>query len=218
MRRLREIARALVRWLDDRIGMSALIPLARKKRIPVHKHSFWYYLGGMLVFLFLLQVATGVLLLFYYRPSAEGAYESIQFLMAEVKFGWLIRSIHSWGANLMIFVAFVHLFSVMLLKAYRARESLRGCPAWACSGSRWDWDSPGICCRGTSWLTSPHAWGQRSRGYSRSSAKRLGPCSGEERRLRGRRSRGSTRCMYPYSRRSRSCSWAFTCCWCKSTG
>ena len=104
--------------------MSALIPIARKKRIPVHKHSFWYYLGGMLVFLFLLQVATGVLLLFYYRPSAEGAYESIQFLMAEVKFGWLMRSIHSWGANLMIFVAFIHLLSVMLMKAYRAPREI----------------------------------------------------------------------------------------------
>ncbi len=124
MSRLRALARSVVQWLDDRIGFSALIPIARKKRIPVHRHSFWYYLGGMLVFLFMLQVATGVLLLFYYRPSAEGAFESIQFLMAEVQFGWLIRSIHSWGANLMIFVAFVHMFSVMLLKAYRAPREL----------------------------------------------------------------------------------------------
>ncbi len=124
MSRLRALAMSVVRWLDDRIGFSALIPIARKKRIPVHRHSFWYYLGGMLVFLFMLQVGTGVLLLFYYRPSAEGAFESIQFLMAEVQFGWLIRSIHSWGANLMIFVAFVHMFSVMLLKAYRAPREL----------------------------------------------------------------------------------------------
>ncbi|MEZ4414139.1 MAG: cytochrome bc complex cytochrome b subunit [Gemmatimonadota bacterium] len=116
LHRLREA----VAWLDDRIGFSALAPLGRKKRIPVHRHSIWYYLGGMLVFLFLLQVGTGILLLFYYRPSAEGAFESVQFLMSEVKFGWLVRSIHSWGANLMIFVVFVHMFSVMLLKAYRA--------------------------------------------------------------------------------------------------
>ncbi len=110
----------VVRWLDHRIGFSALLPILRKKEVPIHRHSFWYYLGGMALFLFFLQIATGILLLFYYRPSAEGAYESIQFLMAEVSFGWLIRSIHSWGANLMIFVAFVHLFSVMLLRAHRA--------------------------------------------------------------------------------------------------
>jgi cytochrome b6 len=109
----------LVRWLDDRIGFSALTPLAKKKSVPVHKHSVWYYMGGMALFLFLLQVATGILLLFYYRPSAEGAFESVQFLMAEVKFGWLIRSIHSWGANLMVLTLFVHLFSTLLLKAYR---------------------------------------------------------------------------------------------------
>lgn len=119
MRSLSSHLVALVRWLDDRIGLSVVIPIARHKKVPVHRHTIWYYMGGMLVFLFFLQVGTGILLLFYYRPSAEGAFESIQFLMAEVEFGWLIRSIHSWGANLMILMAFVHLFSVMLLKAYR---------------------------------------------------------------------------------------------------
>ncbi|MFW6206055.1 MAG: cytochrome b [Gemmatimonadota bacterium] len=112
-------ARRLFRWLDERLGLSALKPLARKKTVPVHKHSVWYYLGGMAVFLFVLQIATGILLLFYYRPSAEGAFESVQFLMAEVEFGWLIRSIHAWGANLMVLTLFVHLFSTLLLKAYR---------------------------------------------------------------------------------------------------
>lgn len=114
----------LLAWLDNRIGFTSVLPLLRKKVVPIHRYSFWYYIGGMALFLFGLQIATGILLLFYYRPSAEGAYESIQFLMGEVEFGWLIRSIHSWGANLMIFVAFVHLFSVMLLKAYRAPREL----------------------------------------------------------------------------------------------
>jgi cytochrome b6 len=78
----------------------------------------------MTLFLFTIQVATGVLLLFYYRPSAEEAYESVRFLMASVKFGWLVRSIHAWSANLMILTAFVHLFSVLLLKAYRKPREL----------------------------------------------------------------------------------------------
>ncbi|MGD8700455.1 MAG: cytochrome bc complex cytochrome b subunit [Gemmatimonadales bacterium] len=106
-------------WLDERLDLSAMGKLAKKKDVPVHRHSIWYYLGGMTLFLFIIQVATGILLLFYYRPSAEDAYESIQFLMAEVEFGWLVRSIHHWSANLMIFTAFIHLFSVMLLRAYR---------------------------------------------------------------------------------------------------
>ena len=56
----------------------------------------------MALFLFLVQVATGILLLLYYRPSAAEAFESVQYIMAEVPFGWLIRSIHSWGANLFV--------------------------------------------------------------------------------------------------------------------
>ncbi len=106
-------------WLDRRVGLSEFEKLAKKKEVPIHRHTIWYYFGGMSLFLFVVQVITGILLLLYYRPSAEEAYESVQFLMTEVQFGWLIRSIHSWAANLMVFTLFVHLFSVLLLKAYR---------------------------------------------------------------------------------------------------
>ncbi len=109
----------LWKWLDERIGLADMEKLAEKMEIPVHRHTIWYYFGGMTLFLFGIQVATGILLLFYYRPSAEEAYESVQFLMTDVQFGWLIRSIHSWAANLMIFTLFVHFFSVLFLKAYR---------------------------------------------------------------------------------------------------
>jgi cytochrome b6 len=111
-------------WLDERVGLTEARRIARKKQIPIHRHTVWYYLGGMTLFLFIIQVITGVLLLFYYRPSAEEAYESVRFLMAEVKFGWLVRSIHAWSANLMVFTAFLHLFSVLLLKAYRKPREL----------------------------------------------------------------------------------------------
>jgi cytochrome b6 len=111
-------------WLDERVGLDDMVRLARHKRIPVHRHTLWYYLGGMTLFLFTVQVVTGILLLLYYRPSAEEAYESVQFLMTEVEFGWLVRSIHAWSANLMVFAAFVHLFSVLLLRAYRAPREI----------------------------------------------------------------------------------------------
>ena len=111
-------------WLDARLGLEEIRKIAGKKEVPVHRHSIWYYLGGMTLFLFVIQIATGTLLLFYYRPTAETAYESVQFLMAEVQFGWLVRSIHAWSANLMIFALFLHLFSVLLLKAYRPPREL----------------------------------------------------------------------------------------------
>lgn len=106
-------------WLDERVGLAPLEQLARKKEVPVHRHSVWYYLGGITLFLFLIQLVTGALLLLYYRPSAEEAYESVQFLMADVEFGWLVRSVHAWAANLMILALFVHMFSVLLMRAYR---------------------------------------------------------------------------------------------------
>lgn len=108
----------LTSWLDERLSISTLAKAASKKEVPLHRHSIWYYFGGMTLFLFTVQVVTGILLLLYYRPSSEGAFESVQFIMTEVKFGWLIRSIHSWSANLMIGTLFVHMFSVFFLRAY----------------------------------------------------------------------------------------------------
>jgi cytochrome b6 len=124
VRNWRELAGDANRWLEDRLGLSALGRIAKKKEVPVHRHTIWYYLGGMTLFLFAIQVATGVLLLFYYRPSATEAYESVQFLMTDVQFGWLIRSVHSWASNLMILALFFHLFSVFLLRAYRPPRDL----------------------------------------------------------------------------------------------
>jgi quinol-cytochrome oxidoreductase complex cytochrome b subunit len=106
-------------WLRERLGLEALDHVIEKKRVPVHRHTFWYYWGGMTLFLFGVQVATGILLVLYYRPSADEAYESVRFLMTQVSFGWLIRSIHSWSANLMVGAAMVHMFSAFMFKAYR---------------------------------------------------------------------------------------------------
>lgn len=111
------------RWLDERLSISSLTRAAQKKEVPRHRQSIWYYFGGMTLFLFAVQVVTGILLLLYYRPSAENAFESVQFIMTEVQFGWLIRSIHSWSANLMILTLFIHMFSVYFMRAYnRPRE------------------------------------------------------------------------------------------------
>jgi quinol-cytochrome oxidoreductase complex cytochrome b subunit len=111
-------------WLEERLGWRAAQQLIQHKEVPLHRHSIWYYFGGMTLFLFAVQVCTGILLLLYYRPSAETAFESVQFIMTEVQFGWLVRSVHSWSANLMIATAFVHMFSALFLRAYRRPRKL----------------------------------------------------------------------------------------------
>ncbi len=118
------IGQSIRRWLDERFGLEALIQFAKKKTVPVHRHTVWYYLGGMTLFLFVIQVLTGILLLLYYRPTPNDAFESVQYIMTHVQFGWLIRSVHSWAANLMIFTAFLHMFSVYFMRAYRKPREL----------------------------------------------------------------------------------------------
>ena len=90
-------------WLDRRYQITPLFEFLRHKEVPLGSHWMgWYYLGGVTMFFFIVQVITGVLLLMYYQPGEATAYESIRFLTTKVPFGWLIRSIHSWSAHLMI--------------------------------------------------------------------------------------------------------------------
>jgi len=116
--------RKTLNWLDERFGTGSVEAFLRHKTVPVTRHIIWYYLGGMTLFLFIIQVLTGILLLLYYRPTPNDAFESVQYIMTQVRFGWLIRSVHSWSANLMIFTAFIHMFSVYFLKAYRKPREL----------------------------------------------------------------------------------------------
>ena len=111
-------------WLDERLDLTSLSHFIEKKYVPVHAHSIWYYFGGVSLFFFLIQVLTGILLLFYYKGSADLAFESIQFIMSKVEFGWLIRSIHAWAANLFILSVFIHMFSVFFEKSYRRPREL----------------------------------------------------------------------------------------------
>src|SRR5689334_13770653 len=114
----------LADWLDERVDLGGLRHFVAEKRVPVHTQELWYYLGGMTLFLFGVQVLTGILLLLYYRPSAAEAYESVQFIVSQVPFGWLIRNMHSWSANLLIGLAFAHFISVFFLKSYRTPREM----------------------------------------------------------------------------------------------
>lgn len=111
-------------WVDDRLGITRVAEFASHKTVPLHRYSVFYYLGGMTLFFFVVQVVSGILLMLYYRPSADEAFESVEFIMTTVPFGWLIRSIHSWSANLMVFFAFIHLATIFFVKGYRPPREL----------------------------------------------------------------------------------------------
>ncbi|UCC79081.1 MAG: cytochrome bc complex cytochrome b subunit [Candidatus Zixiibacteriota bacterium] len=111
-------------WFNTRADIDNILKFMKKKTVPHHRYSLWYYIGGMCLFLFIVQVVTGILLLLYYKPTAEAAFESVQYIMTEVPFGWLIRSVHSYAANLFIGFVFIHMFSVFLMKGYRKPREL----------------------------------------------------------------------------------------------
>jgi len=111
-------------FLESRLSLSELKYLGEKKKVPQHKHSVWYYLGGIVGMFLFVQVATGILLMVYYVPDIHSAHASILNINSHINFGWFVRSLHSWGANLMIFALFVHLFSTYLMKAYRAPREI----------------------------------------------------------------------------------------------
>lgn len=112
------------RFLDARLRLAPIRDFLHEKSVPRHRHTWAYFFGGIALFFFLLQVASGILLLLYYHPTADGAFESVQRIMTRVEFGWLVRSVHAWSANLMVLAVFVHMFSVFLMKSYAPPRDL----------------------------------------------------------------------------------------------
>lgn len=107
-------------WIDERLGLGAVSALLEKKEVPRHRHTFLYYTGSSILLFLGIQIVTGALLAFYYRPTLAEAHASLARIVGEIPFGWLVRSVHHWSANLMIATLFVHLLGIALTKAYRA--------------------------------------------------------------------------------------------------
>ncbi len=104
-------------WLEERTRLSPLIQASLHVRIPMTART--YYFGGIALFLFGIQAVTGTLLALYYKATPEAAYKSVQYVTSDVSFGWLIRSIHHWAANLMILFVVLHLVRVFAQAAYK---------------------------------------------------------------------------------------------------
>jgi cytochrome b6 len=107
----------VARYLLERYPVWPIISYLLDKKVPQHKHSIWYNMGGIALFFLTVQFVTGILLMVYYRPGEP--WGSVQRIVMEVPFGAFIRSIHHWSANLMVLTIFVHLFSTFFMKAYR---------------------------------------------------------------------------------------------------
>ena len=112
-------------WLDERLNLEPWRQgLAENLRKPVPIHVNWLFtLGSVLIALLTVQLLTGLLLMVYYKPSAQEANGSIELITSDVPMGWFVRSLHNWGSHLIVIIAFLHMVRVIIYGGYkRPRE------------------------------------------------------------------------------------------------
>ena len=117
------LRKRLVDWIDLRLGVRDILEQNLTKYLLPRNINVWYTLGAVLITLFMIQFATGILLLIHYVPDQAEAFRSVNRLMNEVPFGWLIRYLHVVGSNMIVIALLLHMFSVLFMKSYyRPRE------------------------------------------------------------------------------------------------
>ena len=119
------LTRRTADWIDERYQVAEPLSKVLKKPVPKYATRWFYCLGGITAFLFVVQGITGILLAFYYKPTPEAAYSSIQFIETQVRFGSAIRAIHHWCANGMIVMCVAHMARVFIMGAYNGNTSTR---------------------------------------------------------------------------------------------
>ena len=110
-------------WFEERLEVQAIADDISSKYVPPHVNIF-YCFGGLVLTCFLIQVATGFAMTFYYRPSVVDAFASVEYIMTSVNFGWLIRSIHRWSASMMVLMMVLHIFRVYLTGGFKKPREL----------------------------------------------------------------------------------------------
>jgi quinol-cytochrome oxidoreductase complex cytochrome b subunit len=107
-------------WIKERLPVDAeKLKELTNEPVPNHLKLWWFCLGGTPAYLFIVQIVTGILLSFYYQPSAGTAWESVRYITEEAAFGWFLRSVHKWGATLMVAAVVLHQIRVFFTGAYR---------------------------------------------------------------------------------------------------
>ncbi len=115
----------LIGWIDARFPFSSFITHHLKEYYAPKNLNFWYVFGAISLLVLVNQIVTGIWLAMYYTPTAKGAFASIEFIMRDVHFGWLIRYMHAVGASAFFVVVYLHMYRALMYGSYkRPRELL----------------------------------------------------------------------------------------------
>ena len=118
------LTRRTAEWVEERYAVAEPLSKILNKPVPKYALRWFYCLGGITAFLFVIQTVTGIMLAFYYQPTPEAAFSSIQYIESQVRFGASVRFIHHWAANGMIVMCMAHMLRVFIMGAYKRPREL----------------------------------------------------------------------------------------------
>ncbi len=111
-------------WIDERLPVTQFYNDHLAKYYAPKNFNFWYYMGSLALLVLVMQIVTGIFLTMNYKPSADMAFASVEFIMRDVDWGWLIRYMHSTGASLLFVVVYLHMFRALLYGSHRKPREL----------------------------------------------------------------------------------------------
>jgi ubiquinol-cytochrome c reductase cytochrome b subunit len=115
---------ALAEWADSRLGYSRFLKAHVSEYYAPKNFNFWYYFGSLALLVLVIQIVTGIFLTMNYKPSAEDAFASVEYIMRDVEWGWLIRYMHSTGASAFFIVVYLHMFRGLMYGSYKNPREL----------------------------------------------------------------------------------------------
>ena len=114
----------LIGWIDERFPLSSFIKNHLTGYYAPKNFNFWYLFGALALFVFVMQILTGIFLTMHYKPDALQAFASVEYIMRDVSFGWLIRYMHSTGSSLFFVVIYLHMFKSLMYGSYQKPREL----------------------------------------------------------------------------------------------
>ena len=121
---MKQIVDSVMDWVEVRLPVSKLYEEHMANYYAPKNFNFWYYFGSLALFVLVNQLLTGIWLTMYYSPSGEGAFDSIEYIMRDVEYGWLLRYLHSTGATAFFVVIYLHMFRGMMYGSYKSPREL----------------------------------------------------------------------------------------------
>ncbi|MFZ1100456.1 MAG: cytochrome bc complex cytochrome b subunit [Steroidobacteraceae bacterium] len=117
-------AKGLRAWLNKRLPIDEFIASQLRGYYAPKNFNIWYFFGSLALLVLVLQLVTGIFLTMFYKPGEATSFDSVQFIMREVPWGWLLRYLHSTGASFFFIVVYLHMFRALLYGSYRAPREL----------------------------------------------------------------------------------------------